>query len=76
MLSLELKIGILYRIIMNLDTTDGLTNGCIGILKNITFENNKPIIIWLEFSNKITGNNSRKDNNKLFQTYNITVPDI
>jgi len=69
---LELKIGILYRIIMNLDTTDGLTNGCIGILKNITFENNKPIIIWLEFSNKITGSNSRKDNNKLLETYNIT----
>ncbi|GBM98029.1 hypothetical protein AVEN_151120-1 [Araneus ventricosus] len=38
---LTLKIGIKYMITNNIDVEDGLVNGACGILKLITFENNK-----------------------------------
>lgn len=52
--SIPLKIGIKYMIIKNIDVSDGLANGNIGILRDITFtkdldDNNIPSILWIEF---------------------------
>ncbi|GBM80454.1 ATP-dependent DNA helicase PIF1 [Araneus ventricosus] len=71
---LTLKIGIKYMITNNIDVEDGLVNGACGILKLITFENNKSHelkILWLDFSSENVGSKARRDHKRLIDSNNI-----
>ncbi|MCP4161026.1 MAG: AAA family ATPase [Deltaproteobacteria bacterium] len=57
---LKLCIGIPYMISNNIDNNDGLTNGASGILKYITFHNDKPYIVWIDFNKPKIGQLCRK----------------
>lgn len=63
MLSLPLKIGIRYMVIVNLNVSDGLCNGSTGILKHITFEEKSgekvPKILWMDFKSEKIGKIAR-----------------
>ncbi|XP_055685465.1 uncharacterized protein LOC129791330 isoform X3 [Lutzomyia longipalpis] len=41
---LQLKLGIKYMIISNLDVEDGLVNGATGVLRHITFDSSNNVI--------------------------------
>lgn len=52
---IPIKLNIRYMITKNIDVSDGLANGTTGVLKHISFDDNKkPNILWCDFdSNKI-----------------------
>lgn len=65
--NLTLKCGIKYMITCNIDVSDGLVNGAIGTLQDITYNNqNKVSILWLKFNSLFIGSNRRKRYPKKF----------
>jgi hypothetical protein len=58
--SLEIAIGARVRLVKNLSVTDGLINGAMGIVGDITFKSNSTRVecIWVKFDNIETGAHS------------------
>lgn len=76
MTNLEIKIGIRYMIIINLNVPDGLVNGTTGILKTITFKDSEktiPKILWFDFESKNIGNNTRSGFIDFMKKNNISL---
>jgi hypothetical protein len=71
--NLVLKVGIKYMITCNINVSDGLVNGAIGTLHDITYDNQGMVsLAWIKFDKKSIGKEQRKkypdkilDNNPL-----------
>lgn len=57
---LILQIGLRYMVTCNIDISDGLFNGAIGILRFIEFKNNKMHAVYLEFEDPQVGRKARE----------------
>ena len=57
----ELAVGLQYMITTNIAVEDGLVNGAIGILRQITSVNNKPRVLWMEFNKPSIGSKQRRN---------------
>jgi ATP-dependent DNA helicase PIF1 len=59
--TLLLRVNIKYMIVINIDISDGLVNGAVGILKHITFDSEKKVqIVWIQFPNDKVGLSRRR----------------
>lgn len=70
--SLNVGVGLIYDIIVNLDVKDGLANGTTGEVKRIEYMPgySKPFIIWFDFSDPNIG---KKQAETYKQYYNENV---
>ncbi|XP_054711012.1 uncharacterized protein LOC129220608 [Uloborus diversus] len=62
--SLILKHGVRYMLRLNIDTSDGLVNGAVGVLRRVDTGNHTklgtiPLRVWMEFEDGNTGRNCR-----------------
>ena len=65
--NLSLKCGIKYMVTSNIDVNDGLVNGAIGVLKEITYDNQSKVsIAWMIFPKKEIGMKQRSRYPKRF----------
>ncbi len=55
MYELPIAINERYDITYNVNTGDGLTNGMTCFLKHITWENDKPMILWVQLGDNSAG---------------------
>jgi hypothetical protein len=75
------KLNCKYMITNNLNVSDGLVNGAVGILKKIVLTKNKnelvPIVqrCWFDFIDKDIGQKSRDENRELFHVDSINTRD-
>ncbi|KAG5675496.1 hypothetical protein PVAND_005392 [Polypedilum vanderplanki] len=57
-----LKITIRYRIVVNVNVSDGIVNGALGTLMHITFDHqNNPLTLWIRFDNDRVGKKARAE---------------
>ena len=72
---LELKIGCKIILIHNVDTSDSLTNGQLGILRGTIRNNNGDIVkLIVEFANQNAGVKNRESNSHLLHNFpNCTI---
>jgi len=72
-LQINFKVGAKYMMTVNLDTSDGLVNGSIGILRGIEYGTTKtgdkvPVLCWFEFK-KDVGHKAREKSQKKLHHY-------
>ena len=72
--NLTLKCGIKYMVTSNIDVNDGLVNGAIGLLKDITYDNHgKVSIAWMRFPKAEIGIKQRSNYPKrFFESFPLT----
>ena len=46
---LQIKLSVHYLVVVNIDTSDGLTNGATGILQWFDSSSGKPHTLWVQF---------------------------
>ena len=51
----------IFKITVNIDTSDGLVNGAIGVIKKIKYENNIVSLIWIKFEDPHIGYKLRQE---------------
>ena len=61
-------------VLVNLDTSDGLTNGAVGVLTHVTIRDNQPKVIWLDFVSEV-GIQCRMANDELMHREQRAVLD-
>ena len=66
---LQIKMSAHYLLVVNIDTTDGLTNGATGVLKHFDSANGKPHTIWIHFTDPSIGGKARQQYKTLFKTH-------
>ena len=62
------SVGLPYIVTVNIDKEDGLVNGSLGQLMDISFENTAVKIIWIQFEDDKTGNEARQKMKNIFPT--------
>lgn len=66
---LQLKVSAHYMMIQNVDIKDGLTNGASCQLMHVELSNNKPILLWVLFSDQEDiGSDARKEYRHLYKS--------
>ena len=65
---LVIAVDMIYDISVNMDVSDGLTNGATCVVKHIEFkeDNVRPAIVWVEFVNEKVGTVRRNQYHHLF----------
>lgn len=60
--TLNIAVGLIYDVIINVDVKDGLANGTTGEIKRIEYQPgcNKPFLIWFDFKDINIGKNQRQ----------------
>ena len=65
---IELAVGAIYMLTVNIDVSDGLTNGCTGELKEIVLGRNpqtkvtRPVRLMFDFKDSKVGSKARQTN--------------
>jgi hypothetical protein len=62
---------------LNVETTDGLVNGSLGVLKKLSYSkmsdgNRIPTTAWIDFGDEIVGTKTRKNLKHLFRNEMVT----
>ena len=52
---IELHVGYVAMIVINVDTMDGLVNGATGIVRHVSTHEGRNDAIWIEFDNPRSG---------------------
>ena len=67
---LDITVGSKYDLTLNVDVSDGLTNGAECVVQDIDYrvvESQRPSIIWVTFSDASIGNKQRREYSFLFK---------
>ena len=68
-LLLVASVGLTFIVTVNLDRKEGLVNGSLGKLLDISFENMALKFMWIRFEDDITGNEVRQKIKSFYPTY-------
>ena len=68
-MEVELRIGARVMLIYNVNTTDGLTNGAVGVVNAIEKKDNGKDLVIVEFDEPDAGEEERKKYPRICQQY-------
>ena len=67
--TLVASLGLPYMVTNNVDKEDGLVNGAVGVLRELSYWNSEVAILWLFFDDKRIGGKSRNGSKNKFSRF-------